>query len=152
MKTLTYNQNIRIAAWADDASARVFTVRGYALANGRHPDAAEMHAKDRGHEMAGTIYSSGALVGDRATAQRMLAERLAASAGATTLAQDEVVEIEGKPYRVRIARGNTGRYPTNCDPVHFIPVLDLEGIDDAHRDDADRAAMEAQCFPIRGEG
>lgn len=90
MITLTYNQTVRIAAWADDAFAEVFTVRGYAMVRGVNPTDAEATARANGHALAGTIYSGGALVGDRATAKRLL--------------------------------------------------------------DARRAAMEAQCFPKRGEG
>ena len=122
MKTISYNQHIRIAAWADDASASVFTVRGYALSTGRDADDMEAQARANSHAMAGSIYTSGALVGDRALAQKMLAERMAAAAGAVTLVHGEVVEIDGCSYRVRLARGNGGRYPTNCDPIHFIPV------------------------------
>jgi len=154
MKTLTYDQPIRLASWADDAFATVFTVRGYATAKGMNPDEYEVMARANGHALTGSIYSSGALVGDRALGQRLLAERLAAAAAAATLAPGEVVEIEGRPYRVQIARGNDGRYPVNCDPIHFIPVpaVDLEGVDDALRDDADRKAMEAQCFPNSRKG
>ena len=154
MITLTYSQPVRLAAWADDAFAEVFTVRGYAMVRGMHPDAAEMHAKDRGHEMVGTIYNAGALVGDRATAKRLLDARRAAAAAAVTLAPGQVVQIDGRPYEVRVARGNDRRYPVNCDPIHFdlVDATDLEGIDDALRDDADRSAMEAQCFPNSREG
>jgi len=154
MKTLTYDQPIRLASWADDAFATVFTVRGYAIANGSNPDEYESRARANGHRLMSTIYTSGALVGDRALAHRLLAERRAKAAAAVTLDRDEVVEIEGRSYRVQIARGNDGRYPVNCDPIHFIPVpaVDLEGIDDALRDDADRKAMEAQCFPNSREG
>lgn len=154
MKTLTYQQPVRLAAWADDAFVTVFTTRGYALANGRDADEAEARARRNGHALMGTIYSSNPLVGDRTLGAALLAKARAQAAAAVTLDRDEVVKIEGRPYRVRIARGNDGRYPVNCDPIHFIPVpaVDLEGIDDALRDDADRKAMEAQCFPNSGRG
>lgn len=154
MITLTYNQPVRLAAWADDAFAEVFTVRGYATVRGMNPDDSETMARANGHALAGTIYSPGALVGDRATAKRLLDARRAAAAAAVTLAPGQVVQIDGRPYEVRMAHGNDRRYPTNSDPIHFKPVwkLDLEGIDDALRDDADRRAMEAQCFPTSREG
>lgn len=149
MQTLTYNQPVRLAAWADDAFATVFTVRGYAVANGMNPGDYETMARTNGHALAGSIYSSGALVGDRALAASMLAERRALAAAAVTLTAGQIVQIDGRPYEVRVAAGNDRRYPVNSDPIHFKPVwaVDLEGIDDALRDEADRAAMEAQCFP-----
>lgn len=149
MITLTYRQPVRLAAWADDAFAEVFTVRGYATVHGMNPEDYETMARANGHVLAGTIYSSGALVGDRATAKRLLDARRAAAAAAVTLHPGQVVQIDGRPYEVRVATGNDRRYPVNSDPIHFKPVwnLDLEGIDDALRDDADRCAMEAQCFP-----
>lgn len=122
MKILTHNQRIRLAAWADDASATVFTTRGYAIEHGQDPDKTEARAKHHGHALNGSIYSSGALVGDRATAKRLLDEALAAAAAAATLTPGEVVEIDGRRYTVRVAAGNSGRYPVNCDPIHFDPA------------------------------
>jgi|GEM_PF-1883242 hypothetical protein len=154
MIILTYRQPVRLAAWADDAFAEVFTVRGYATVHGMNPEDYETMARANGHVLAGTIYSGGALVSDRATAKRLLDARRAAAAAAVTLAPGQVVEIDGRPYEVRVPQGNDRRYPVNSDPIHFKPVwkLDLEGIDDALRDDADRRAMEAQCFPNSREG
>ena len=128
MKTLTYDQPIRLAPWADDAFATVFTVRGYAIANGSNPDEYESRARANGHRLMSTIYTSGALVGDRALAKRMVDERIAAAAGAVTLTAGQVVEIEGRPYTVRVARGNDGRYPVNCDPIHFDPVWAMDRV------------------------
>lgn len=127
MITLAYNQRIRLSTWADNASATVFTVRGYATEKGMNPDDYETMARANGHPLVGSIYSGGALVGDRATAARMLADELAAAQGAATLAQDERVQIDGRCYRVRVARGNAGRYPVNSDPIHFIPTANDAG-------------------------
>lgn len=154
MITLTYSQPVRLAAWADDAFAEVFTVRGYAMVRGMNPDDSETMARANGHALAGTIYRSGALVGDRATAKRLLDARRAAAAAAVTLAHGQMVTIDSRVYEVRVAGGNDRRYPVNCDPIHFdlVDPTDLDGIDDALRDDADRRAMEAQCFPTSREG
>lgn len=122
MKILTHNQPIRLAAWADDASATVFTTRGYAIEHGQDPDKTEARARHHGHELNGSIYSSGALVGDRAYGKQLRDARIAAAAAAVTLERGEVVEIDGRRYAVHIARGNDGRYPVNCDPIHFLPA------------------------------
>jgi len=121
IKTLTYDTPVRIAAWADSESADVFTVRGYAQKNGQDPDAAEARAIANGHELASTIYSSGALVGDRNLGARLAAERRAKAASATVLEDGEPVMIEGKRYKVRVNRGNAGTYPANSDPIAFLP-------------------------------
>lgn len=128
MITLTYNQPVRLAPWADDAFAEVFTVRGYATAKGMNPDDYETMARANGHALAGTIYTSGALVGDRAAAKRMLDARLAAAASAVTLAPGQVVQIDGRPYEVRVAAGNDRRYPVNSDPIHFDPVCAMDRV------------------------
>jgi len=122
MIALTYDQPVRLAAWADDAFATVFTVRGYAAAKGMNADDYEVVALRNGHALAGTIYSSGPLVGDRALAQAMLAERRAKAREAVTLQPGQTVQIENRHYTVQVARGNDGRYPVNSDPIHFIEV------------------------------
>lgn len=126
MITLTHNQPIRLAAWADNASATVFTTRGYAIENGRDPDACEARARANGHALNSSIYSSGTLVGDRAYGKLLLEKELAAAKAAVTLEPGQVVEIDGRPYTVRVARGNDGRYPVNCDPIHFDPAWALD--------------------------
>lgn len=128
MIILTYRQPVRLAAWADDAFAEVFTVRGYATVHGMNPEDYETMARANGHALAGTIYTSGALVGDRAAAKRMLDARRAAAASAVTLAPGQVVQIDGRPYEVRVAAGNDRRYPVNSDPIHFDPVCAMDRV------------------------
>lgn len=120
--TLNHGQHIRIAAWADTVSAEVFTTRGYAIENGNSPDEAEALARSRGHALVGTMYSSGALVGDRALGAKLLADARARAEGAAKVDVGDTVEIEGRLYTVLVMRGNSGRFPTNCDPIHFKPL------------------------------
>lgn len=123
IKTLSYDQAVRVPSWADNVFARVFTVRGYAAKNGNDPAAAEEMAHERGHELAGTIYSSGALLGDRQLAARLLAEAREIAAGAVSLENGEHVMIDGRRYAVKVNPGNSGRFPQNCDPIAFVPVI-----------------------------
>jgi hypothetical protein len=121
--TLTYDTPIRAASWGDTSFARTFTVRGYAIKNGQDPDAAIARAVGHGHALVGSIYSSGALVGDRAQGARMVAEERAIVAAAVTLKTGDTVSIDGVLHEVVFARGNEfGPFPVNSDPVSFIPV------------------------------
>ncbi len=54
----------------------------------------------------------------------MAAERREKAASATVLEDGEQVMIEGKRYKVRVNRGNAGTFPTNCDPIAFLPVTE----------------------------
>lgn len=120
--SLTHGQNIRIASWANTISASVFTTRGYAIENGECPDEAVTRARGFGHDLVGSIYSAGALVGDRALAMKLAAEERARAESAAVLADGDMVEIDGALHRVVVMRGNTGLFPANCDPIHFRPI------------------------------
>ena len=122
MHILSYDQAVRLPGWGDTEFATVFTVRGYAAQNGMNPDEYEERARGNGHALAGTIYSSGALVGDRALAARMRDERRARAAGALTLTAGAIVQIYGRRYRVVVNAGNDGPAPRNSDPIAFKPM------------------------------
>ena len=121
-KTLHHRMPVKLTAWADNITAEIFTVAGYAIERGRDPTEAVKRAQDNCHELAGSIYIGGTLVGDRADGQRRLAEARQRNRDAMLLEEGETVEIEGALYVVKIVPGNAGRFPRNSDPIKFRPV------------------------------
>ena len=122
-RVLTYGRPIRAAAWDGLSTATVFTVRGYAAEYGADAEAAEARAASHGHDLAGSVYTGSAIVGDRAYARLLREEAQLRRAAAVTLATGDLVEIEGRRYVVKFAgRNELEPAPVNCDPIKFLPV------------------------------
>jgi hypothetical protein len=126
MLELTHGCRVYLEGWTgiyDDATARVFTVRGYATEIGRDPDALAAQTVQRGQDLASTIATGTTLVGDRALARRMADEQRQHRATAHMLRPGQQVRIEGTTFTVRVPRGNETS-PRNSDPIHFQPMIE----------------------------
>ena len=117
---LVYDQPVRLASWMPTFFATVYTAEGYALASGMDPAAVAARHQEKGWELASTIYSGATLVGGDGGAY--YARQRAIADSAVTLAEGQIVTIEGRAYRVQVVRGNGGKTPVNSDPIHFIAV------------------------------
>lgn len=118
---LTYEQPIRLASWAEPFYATVFSVEGYARKSGADPEKWVAMELSRGRGLAASIAPSKAIVGGECGRQYYARER-AKAASAVTLAEGDLVRIEGRVYRAKVARGNDGDAPRNSDPIHFVLV------------------------------
>lgn len=110
MINLKHNDLVKIASWVG-SYAKVGTLNGYC------PDRAAT-ARERGEPEAWTVNAGAALSSDKS----YYAAEEAKAASAIVIAHGETVEIEGKPYTVRVMPRNDGQFPRNSDPIHFIPA------------------------------
>lgn len=116
---LAYKQPVRLASWMPTFYATVYSAEGYAVDRDMDPVAAVARHRERGWEMAATIFTGAALVNDGGAFH---ARQRAIADGAVTLAEGQIVSIEGRTYRVRVVPGNGGSAPVNSDPIKFIAV------------------------------
>jgi len=122
-KTLTNSQFVTVAGWR---RAYTFsTIAGYATKLGKDAKEYRERAIRNGHDLAWTINSGVALVGDKKLGAAILAREAQEFASATVLENGETVEIEGELYQVKVMGE---RY---SDPIHFkllgTPLRDLLG-------------------------
>jgi hypothetical protein len=126
-QVLTYGMPIRSASWYDSVYAEIFTIAGYATARGADPAEQLARAKALGHNIVGSIFTGTALLGDRQRAAAELKWARDIAATAAVVATGDEVEIEGRLYRVRFARGNeNGKAPVNSNPIAFDPIPSTE--------------------------
>ena len=118
---LSYEQPIRLASWMECCYATVFSVEGYARKSGADPDKWVALELSRGRGLASSIAPSKAIVGGEYGRQYYAQER-AKAASAVTIAEGDLVRIEGRVYRTKVAHGNGGDAPRNSDPIHFVLV------------------------------
>lgn len=118
---LTYEQPIRLASWTSPSYATVFSVEGYARKSGADPEKWVAMELSRGRGLAASIAKSAAIVGGE-YGQQYYAQERAKAGSAVTLAEGDLVRIEGRVYRTKVAWGNDGTSPKNSDPIHFTPA------------------------------
>lgn len=109
MKALENGSLIKLASWVF-AYASVGTLEGYCPA---HAPA----ARAKGEPECWAIYAGSAITNSPA----YYAAEKAKVASAVVVAEGEVVSIEGKPYAVKVVKGNAGSFPVNSDPIKFLP-------------------------------
>jgi hypothetical protein len=115
--TLKHGDFIRGAQWVAPFYASVFGSDGYSAERGRDPAVERARATERGHALAGSIYTGAVLT----TSVAFREQEAARYASAVALAEGDLVSIEGATYRVRFVPGNE-RGPRNSDPIQFIAV------------------------------
>jgi len=106
MEVLTHGDNIKLASWHYNY-ATVRTLKAV------RPNIVPSDDS----ELAWTIKSATILTNDPSHADA----HNEAQARAIIVAMGETVSIDGKPYLVRVPRGNESE-ARNSDPIHFIPV------------------------------
>lgn len=113
---LTHKQRIVCKSFVYDKKIEIVTPRGYAIENGDCPDAAERRAKEFGHNMVSSVQHDAVLTGDYAGKAEDLAAEKKANDEAQVVAQNDVVEVEGKLYLI------TSVNERHADPIKFTPV------------------------------
>ena len=115
--TLSHKQIVRGAGFPDYTNEiKVGTVRGCALEWENCPEEAETRAKQNGFSMAFTIQDPTVITADYpGKAEELAAERTRINA-APELQDEQLVEIEGNRYKVRLVAHDYS------DPIHFIPA------------------------------
>jgi len=115
MKTLSHNQEVRIAGFKNASKICIFTIAGYAIQNGENLDEAIARAKSFGHDVNPCcLQSSSIITADYAGKKEELEAKNTATAAAPEIANGELVEIEGIQF---IARVIGQQY---SDPVRFV--------------------------------
>lgn len=117
IRTLSNGDLVRLSGWNHVTFAKAGSVEGYASSNGDDPAPALARAQANGHALAWVSYAGGALVNDRGA---YFAEQKRKAASAVTLEPGEVVQMEGRFYRVRVMARCEAR-PIYSDPIKLDP-------------------------------
>ena len=113
---LTHKQEIRVAGFSIYAGRiTVGTIEGTTTPE-MLPEAIE-RAKANRWDLAWALQESPMLTSDYPGKAEETERRAAATAAAPEVADGDIVEIEGRTYKVRVMGR---RY---CDPIHFVPVV-----------------------------
>lgn len=117
---LIHNQEIRVKGFKYANKITVSTVRGWAASKYQSTEASieeeVSRAKALGHDMVWALQEAAALTENYPGKAEELARKAAATAAASEVADGDIVEIEGRTYKVRVMGEQY------CDPVHFIRV------------------------------
>ena len=115
MKTLSHNQEVRIAGFKNASQIRIFTIAGYAIQNGENPDEAIARSKGFGHDVNPCcLQSASVLSADYIGKKEELDAKDAATAASPEIANGELVEIEGCQFITRVLGQQYS------DPVKFV--------------------------------
>ena len=113
--TLSHNQIVRGAGFPDDTNQiKVSTIAGFHQEMKIDPQEGIARAKKQCHPLAWTNLECGCLTDDYSGKAKELADKRSTIAAAPELENGQLVEIEGRIYKVRL---------TGCkysDPIHFI--------------------------------
>lgn len=121
MLELKSGMQVRLASWEfpyDHEAVEFMTCRGYASDTNRDPEESHARAIRLGHNTCWTTYAGAVLVGDRATAERLAAQRKSKFDASVLLEPGSTVLIEGEQFVVTVARGNE-RAIINSNPIGF---------------------------------
>jgi hypothetical protein len=132
--TLTAGTRIRLATWVIDTatvgSVEAFSAqsheegvrcgfpRSLAMTKSEAIQEGLERVISHGHELAWTVYAGSALVNDPSEYHRA---KRAEHESALVVEDGILVEIEGRPYRIKVLPGQT-QFPKYSDPIKFIPV------------------------------
>ena len=102
MKTLQHDQQIRIEGFEFNPVIRVFTLTGYAIANGQNPDEVLERAFNNNHNTRPcALQEASMLTADYAGKAEEMRQKAIAYQNAPMLSNGETVEIEGQKYTFR---------------------------------------------------
>jgi hypothetical protein len=118
MKTLVHNQQIRTTRDRYEPEIKVGTVEGYSRKYQQDVEQAVKDALERGHALAWTSKAAAFLVADYPGKAEASAKAHAAYEAAVLIEDGELVEIEGRKYKVVYAYTDMV-----SDPVHFKAVV-----------------------------
>jgi hypothetical protein len=112
-KVLLHETCIRLASWRN-SFAKVGTIESYLAGK---PELQTL-CRNRGDDEVWASYTGATITTDKAFYRN---HALTVEA-ATVVADNQIVSVDSKLYRVSVVPGNAGESPRNSDPIHFIPV------------------------------
>jgi hypothetical protein len=119
-KQIKHGDLIKLAAWKIE-TAKVCTLVGFYSApqysSGVDVVAAVAQSRSRGNPEVFATFAGHVIAADPGIYKRDVAR----NAAAIVVEDGETVEVDGKSYTVKVARGNHD-YPRNSDPISFVPV------------------------------
>lgn len=118
MKALKHGDLVRIPSW-QGSLATIGSVEAYAKQYNNDPQEALERARKHGHNLAWANTNCSVLCAYEWHHERVKAEQ----AAAITLAEGELVEVEGRPYTIRFRPGNT-KYGRDQDAIQLIPFTE----------------------------
>jgi len=116
MLNLTHGQQVQNSTFRYTPKVTIFSVEGYALANGRDPAEAVAREISNGGRLASSIYSGAMITASYSGRDEEIDAKLIAYAAAPFVEEGDEVEIEGRHYIAHI------QGEEHSHPIVFLPT------------------------------